>query len=389
MAKKLQRTTARPTGAPPSATPGAPAASVPLPGRASPKKRRTGRVSTQTITDFTIQLATLTEAGIPIVKALTILEGQTRPGPFKTILEDLVEDVSAGTPLSESMAKHPRVFDRLYSSMVRAGEAGGVLDRVLIRQATFLENAAAVRAKVIGAMIYPSVIVCVAIAVVSAVIVFIIPRFQEIFHSFRINLPAMTQILLDVSHFTVQWWWLVFGLPILLGILHGMMMRRSHPYRFRVHAILLKLPALGPVISKSLIAQFARNFGTLIQAGVPHLDALGIVRDATRNEVLAAGVDDIRKTVREGEGIARPMGETGLFDDLVTNMVDVGEATGELDKMLLKVADAYEQQVDRKINAMFKLIEPALLIVVAAFVGFIVVSLFLPLMEIMNQVGNG
>jgi type IV pilus assembly protein PilC len=382
MAKKIQRAAPRPAGATaPSPTPAAQ-------DTGTRPKRRGGRVSVTTVTDFTIQLATLTEAGIPIVKSLTILEGQTRPGPFKEILKELVEDVSAGTPLSESMAKHPRVFDKLYSSMVKAGEAGGVLDRVLNRLAVILEKAAAIRSKVVGALIYPSVIVAVAICVVSAVIVFIIPKFQEIFRSFKIQLPGMTQILLNVSRFTVDYWWLVFGLPVALFVAHVIMMRRSYPYRFRVHGLMLRIPVLGGVISKAYIASFASTFGTLIQAGVPHLDALGIVRDATRNEVLAKAIDDIRKTVREGEGIARPMGETQLFDDLVVNMVDVGEATGELDKMLLKVADAYEIQVDRRINAMFKLVEPALLIFVAIFVGFIVVALFLPLLEIMNQVGN-
>jgi type IV pilus assembly protein PilC len=385
MAKKIQRTAPRPQAAPsPSQSP------APQAARRSgePGKRKVGRVSTQLITDFTIQLATLTEAGIPIVKSLTILEGQTAPGPFKTVLGDLVEDVSSGTPLSEALAKHERVFDKLYTSMVRAGEAGGVLSQVLQRQAIFLENAAAVRAKVVGAMIYPSVIVTVAIGVVSAVVVWVIPKFQEIFQSFNIALPPLTQFLLDVSYFTVSYWYVVFGVPIAAIVLHAIFLRRSQPYRYRIHRLLLKLPAIGPVISRSLIAAFARTFGTLIQAGVPHIDALAIVREATRNEVLMEGVEAIRRSVREGEGIARPMGETGLFDDLVTNMVDVGEATGELDRMLLKVADAYEVQVDRKINAMFKLIEPALLVVVAAFVGVIVVALFLPLMEIMSQVGN-
>ena len=216
---------------------------MPMPTGARPsaaaRKRRVGRVPLQVITDFTVQLATLTEAGIPIVKSLTILEGQTRPGPFKTVLQDLVEDVSAGTPLSEAMGKHDRVFDRLYSSMVRAGEAGGVLDRVLNRQAAFMENAAAVRSKVVGAMIYPAVVVCVAIAVVSAVVVFVIPKFQEIFQSFNIKLPALTQILLDTSSFTVHYWYLVFGLPIVLAITHGCLMRRSQPYRYRVHALML------------------------------------------------------------------------------------------------------------------------------------------------------
>ncbi|MBL8858515.1 MAG: type II secretion system F family protein [Planctomycetes bacterium] len=381
MAKKIQRSAPHPAsgGASTTAQPGAPGATT---------KKRRGRVSTGVLTDFTIQLATLTEAGIPIVKSLTILEGQMRPGPLKDILIELVEDVSGGTPLSEAMGKHPRVFDRLYASMVKAGEAGGVLDRVLNRLASILEKAAAIRSKVVGALIYPAVIVFVAVCVVSAVIVFIIPKFQEIFQSFKIELPGMTQILLNVSRFTVDRWYVVFGVPILLLILHIVLLKRSYGYRYRIHGLMLKLPVLGTVLSKAHISSFASTFGTLIQAGVPHLDALGIVRDATRNEVLAKAIDDIRKTVREGEGIARPMGESGAFDDLVTNMVDVGEATGELDKMLLKVADAYEVQVDRRINAMFKLVEPALLIFVAVFVGFIVVALFLPLLEIMNQVGN-
>jgi len=379
MAQRIQRTAPKP-----AAAGAAPAAG----GPAAPARRRGGRVSSQAITDFTLQLATLTEAGIPIAKALTILEGQARPGPFKDLLSALLEDVSSGTPLSEAMGKHPKSFPRLYSSMVRAGEAGGVLDTVLTRQADYMEKMREIKGKIIGAMVYPLVIVCVAAAVVSAVIMFIIPRFEEIFRSFHITLPAMTRILLDTSTFSVKYWYLVFGLPLVLLVTHFFLLKRNQPYRYRVHALLLKLPALGPVLSRSLIASFARTFGTLIQAGVPHLDALGIVRDATSNELLMEGVENIRKVVREGEGIARPMGETGLFDDMVVNMVDVGEATGELDKMLLKVAVAYEKQVDRTIDVMFKLVEPALILCVAGLVGFIVIALFLPLMEIMKGIQN-
>ncbi len=379
MAKKIQR------AAPRAANPGAGADGGD--GGAAPRRPR-GRVRPRQVTDFTVQLATLSEAGIPIVKALTILEGQMRPGPFKAVLQDVVEDVTSGTPLSEALEKHPQAFDRLYANMVRAGEAGGVLETVLERQAKYQESVENVKAKIKNATIYPSVIVTVAVLVIAAVIVFIIPRFEEIFSSFGIKLPRLTQMLLDVSRFTVDRWYLVFGVPIVLIVAHFVAMRRSQPYRYRIHKIYLKLPLLGPLINKGLIAAFTRNFGTLVQAGVPHLDSLGIVRDATRNEVLAEGVESIRRTVREGEGIARPMGETGLFDDLVVNMVDVGEATGELDRMLLKVADAYEIQVDRRIDALFKIIEPMLLIVVAAFVGVIVVALFLPLLEIMNTIGN-
>lgn len=386
MAKRIQRAAPRPAGAAVAVAP-APSKAEAAPA-ARDRRRSRGRVSRAAVTDFTIQLATLTEAGIPIVKALTILEGQTRPGPFKGVLQDLSEDVAAGTPLSESMSKHDRVFDRFYWNMVRAGEAGGVLDRVLYRLAQFLERAAAISARMRSATIYPAVVATVAICVVAAVMVWVIPKFREIFTSFNITLPPMTQILLDTSTAVVNFWYLFLGLPVIAVLGHGYLMRRNRDYRYRAHKVQLALPLVGPLVGKALTASFARTFGTLIQAGVPHLDALAIVRDATANEVLLEGVESIRKTVREGEGIARPMGETGLFDDLVTNMVDVGEATGELDKMLLKVADSYEIALERRIDALFKLLEPALLIVVAGFVGFIVVSLFLPLMTIMSSVGN-
>lgn len=380
MAKRIQRSA--PGGAQATKKKAAPS------GGGSGGARKRGRVASQVVTEFTTQLATLSEAGIPVVKALTILEGQTRPGPFKTVLQDLVEDVSAGTALSEGLAKHDQVFDRLYSSMVRAGEAGGVLDRILMRIAAFREKAAEVRAKIVGAMIYPAVVALVAIGVVSAVIVWVIPKFEDIFESFDAELPAVTQTLLDASRFTVTYWYLVFGLPLLIAIVHVLLLRRNAGYRYRIHRLLLRIPILGGLLSKSLIAAFSRTFGTLIEAGVPHLDALSIVRETTSNEVLVEGVESIRKTVREGEGIARPMGETGVFDDLVVNMVDVGEATGELDRMLLRVADSYEVAVDRRIDAMFKIIEPLLLILMAVVVGFIVVALFMPLMAIMSQLGS-
>jgi len=379
MAKKLQRNTKRP------AAPLAPAAAG---GGGAAKKRGSRRVSDQAVTDFTVQLATLTGAGIPIVRALTILHGQTKPGPFRDVLADLVEDVSAGTPLSEAMEKHDRCFNRLYASMVRAGEKGGVIDQILSRLAVFRERSAEIRSKVVGAMIYPIVIICVATVVVSAVIVWVIPKFQQIFDSFDVELPTPTQILLNVSSFTVSYWYVVFGLPALLLVLHTILMRRGGAYRYRMHKLLLKIPMFGALLLQALVAAFARTFGTLIQAGVPHLDALTIVRDTTANDVLVEAVEDIRRTVREGEGIARPMEETGLFDDLVCSMVDVGEQTGELDGMLLKVADAYEKAVDRRIDALFKVLEPLLLIIMAVFVGFIVISLFLPLMKIMQTLGK-
>lgn len=379
MAKKLNRnvSAARPT----PRAPGGGAAS----GAAGRKRGR--RVSAQLLTDWTVQMATLSEAGIPVVRALKILEGQARPGPFKAVQGELVEDVSGGAPLSEAMARHGRVFDGLYSAMVRAGETGGVLDVVLSRLAYFRERAAAVRSKVVGALIYPAIVLFVALVVVTVVMLFIIPRFREVFDSFGIEMPRPTQILLGASSFATTYWYLVVGVPVGALVLHSVLMSRGGGYRYRVHGLLLRMPYLGTVLRRSGTAQFARTFGTLVQAGVPHLDALAITRDTTSNAVLLEAIESIRAGVREGEAISRPMQESGSFDDLVTNMVEVGEQTGELDKMLLKVAAAYEAETERKIDALFKILEPLLLVFLAVFVGFIVVSLFLPMLRIMSAGG--
>lgn len=379
MAKKLQRKVARSE---------APEVAESLPSSGGGSRARGRRVSGQAVTEFTVQLATLSASGIPVVRALTILEGQARPGPFKDVLGDLVEDVSSGTPLSEAMAKHPRAFDPLYSSMVHAGESGGVLDKVLERLAQYRERAAEMRSKIVNAMIYPFIIVVVAVTVISLVIVFVIPRFRLIFDSFGVELPGLTQALLDISSFFVKYWYAVFGLPLVGAIVHTMLMARPTAYRYRMHGLLLRIPILGGILAKSLIAAFARTFGTLLQAGVPHLDALAIVRDTAPNDVMVGAVDEIRRVVREGESIAHPMEEVPVFDDLVCNMVDVGEQTGELDRMLLRVADAYETQVSRRIDAFFKVLEPALLVVMAVFVGFIVLALFLPLLKIMSTLNQ-
>ncbi|MHC4262256.1 MAG: type II secretion system F family protein [Planctomycetota bacterium] len=382
MAKKIQRNVNRPKASREraEATGGAKRGGGLLGGK---------RVSSQVITDFTVQLATLVSAGIPVVRALTILHGQAKPGPFKDTLAGLVEDVSSGTPLSEAMSKRERVFDSLYASMVRAGETGGILGTVLERLAAFRERAAAVRSKVVGATIYPAVILFVSVVVIAAVITFVIPKFREVFASFDIAMPGATQLLLDISDFAITYWYLVFGLPAVLVVLHLVALSRRGGYTRGIHRLLMKLPYLGAVRVRAAVAAFSRTFGTLVEAGVPHLDALEITRDTASDLVFCDAIEDVRRTVREGEAIARPMGESGVFDELVTNMVEVGEQTGELDAMLLKVADAYEIQTERRIDALFKVLEPALLLVLAGFVGFVVVALFIPLTKIMSEVGIG
>ncbi len=383
MAKRIQR-----SGPAPARRKGASGEAAGTPGGAPPARKLGGRVSAGVVTDFTIQLATLSEAGIPVVKALRILEGQTEPGPFKDVLAEITDDVSAGAPLSEAMGKHGKAFDPLYASMVRAGEAGGILDRVLTRLAVFREKAAEVRSKIKQALLYPAFLISFAVMAVVIVIIVVIPKFREIFDSYGVELPKPTQILLGISDVFQRFWYLLAGLPVLILVLHRVFLARSHGYRRWWHGMQLRIPILGGILKRSMTASFARTFGTLVQAGVPHLDALGICRDTSPNEVLTEAVEEIRRTVREGEGIARPMGETGLFDDVVTNMVDVGEETGELDTMLLKVADAYDVQVDRRLDTFFRVLEPLILIGMAVVIGALLFALILPMTEMMKTIGG-
>ena len=373
----------------------APAPATPQVSAAGPspalshKKGPVRKVSNRALVQFTTQLATLSEAGLPIVRALSILQGQLPPGPFQQVLAAVAEDVAGGTSLSDALAKHPKAFDRIYVNMVRAGEVGGVLDQILRRLASFLEKTQEIRDRIRGAMAYPIVVTIVAIAVLSIVFVLVIPKFEEIFRSFDIELPVPTEILIRTSGFVAGYWYLVFGLPVALWLGLRESFRRNEAFRRLCHKRTLRLPAVGKLVLKTLVARFARTFGTLISSGVPHLEALAIVKGSSGNLVVADAIDRIRASVREGEGLSRPMQDSGVFDDLVVNMVDVGEQTGELDRMLLKVADAYEAEVDQKLGIFFKVLEPALLVFMAVVVGFVVISLFLPLLKIMETLGTG
>ncbi|MEZ6018660.1 MAG: type II secretion system F family protein [Planctomycetota bacterium] len=237
MARRIQRS--------PQSAPDRPA------GAQAPRSRKGGRVASGQVTQFTVQLATLSEAGIPVVRALTVLEGQARPGPFKDVLGEVTEDVASGMPLSDALGKHPRAFDALYSNMVHAGEAGGVLDLVLQRLAEFREKAEAIRSKLFGAMIYPIIVTCVATVFVAVAVLWLIPKFERIYKSFDFPLPRITTILLDISNFVIHWWYIVFLVPPLLLMLHFLLLRRSDGYRFRMHDWLLRVPLIGSLIQES------------------------------------------------------------------------------------------------------------------------------------------
>ena len=348
------------------------------------------RVTPKVLAEFTSQLAVLLNAGIPITKSLRILEGQMPQGAMKRIAGELLEDVEGGTALSEAMQKHDIVFDALYTNMVRAGEAGGVQEEILNRLSGFLTQSEAIKSRVKGALAYPVAILVVAVLVLLLVFAFVIPKFKSVFASLgEDKLHWTTELVMGIGEHLKVWWWIYLVVVLVLLTVHRLLMARVFGYRSVMHRVALHLPLFGSLVHKSLVARFARTFGTLIQSGVPHLEALDILHASTNNVHMRAAVANVQGSIREGAGFAVPMGESGMFDDIVVNMVEVGEQTGELDRMLAKIADRYESEVDRTIESTFKVIEPVLLMIMAVIVGFIVYALFAPLLKMMQLLNRG
>jgi type IV pilus assembly protein PilC len=369
-------------------TPKPAAEAAPAAGVVAPAKRwRRLRIKPKILVQFTTQLATLQNAGLPIVRCLRILATQQREGPFRDAVSSIADDVEGGDSLSVSFAKHPHYFDHLYLNMVKAGEAGGILDQILERLAIFAEKAESIRSKIKGALTYPVVVICFAVLIVALVMIFIVPKFQEVFAQMNVDMPPLTKALLAVANFVKNWWWaLLLGLGLLYVVWR--LLQRVYGFRKFVHRLQLRLPVSGPLMKKTIVARFARTFGTLLGAGVPILEALTIIRDATTNLVIGEALENVHKNIKQGETITRPMQESGVFDDIVVNMVDVGEQSGNLDRMLAKVADAYEREVDDAVSTLFKVIEPLLIIGLAGVVGTIVIALFLPILKVMDTLSQ-
>jgi len=350
-----------------------------------------GRVKTKVLTQVTRQLSTLQDAGLPILRSLHILEEQQRPGTLKTVLRAVAEDIEGGATLSEACSKHPKAFNRLYVNMVAAGETGGVLDVILQRLAEFMEKAEKLKRKIIGAMIYPAVVVTFAGGIVVGIMIVVIPKFKEIFADFDVTLPAATMVLMGTSDWVVHgtppgWAVIVFG-PFALYFVFKLI-RSSKGGRYAVDFVGLKIPILGALLQKSSVARFTRTLGTLISAGVPILEAILITRETAGNEVYSRAMEKVHDSIREGESFASPLRATGVCDGLVTNMIDVGEETGELDKMLLKIADNYEEEMDVAVASLVSLLEPVMVVVLGGMVGFIVIALFMPLVQLIQSVSG-
>ena len=347
-----------------------------------------GGVSSKQLATFTRQFSTLQDAGLPVLRSLKILEGQMKPGVLKNALIDVCDDVESGATLSEAFAKHPRCFDRLYVNMVKAGEAGGALEVILQRLAEFKEKSQSLKRKIIGAMIYPCVVILVAFGILSFIMIVVIPKFKQIFQDFGMKLPKITQTLLDISDFMVDFFWIVPVVLVGLFILWKLV-RLHRTGRFVTDWIKLHLPIIGKIIQKTVIARTTRTLGTLVSSGVPILESLSIVKETANNAVYERMYQRVFESIREGETIAQPMKESRLMDDMVVNMVDVGEETGDLDKMLYKIADYYDEEVDVAVQSLVKLLEPLMVVFLGVCVGFIVIALFYPMLSILEKLSGG
>lgn len=352
-----------------------------------PKKGRRRKVSRQAKTAFTSQLATLQDAGLPIVRSLRVLEGQMPAGPLKVVTLEIADEVESGSSLSEAMAKHPGIFDELYVSMVKAGETSGALTTIFNRLAEFMEKTEALIRKIRGAMIYPIVVLLVAVGILTFIMVQVVPQFEDTFRQLGGDLPPVTQALIGTSRWMVENVFLLILIPFVIWGIYKLIGMTTGGRRF-FHSRNIRRPLFGAIVLKSYVSRFCRTLATLSGAGVPLMQALEICGEATRNVVVRAAIDDVREAVREGEPMARPMAETGVFDDIVVNMVDVGEETGELDRMLMRVADNNEADVDVKISGLVAILEPILIVIMAGIVGFIVIALFLPLLKIREMLGK-
>ncbi|MBN2295886.1 MAG: type II secretion system F family protein [Pirellulales bacterium] len=375
-----------------------------------------GGVKMKVLTTFTRQLSILQDAGLPILRSLRILEQQSKPGALKNSLIDVCDEIEAGATLSEAMGKSPKAFNRLYVNMIKAGEAGGALEIILRRLAEFQERAEALRRKVKGALVYPVVVVLFAVGILTFIMYKIVPAFEKIFTDFETELPPMTTVLITASNMTVRFWYLLPLVPTCIWLAIKLI-RKFSAGRKGWDMFLLKMPIFGQLVEKNIVARTTRTLGTLVSSGVPILEALHITKETSGNAVFENLYQKVYEAIREGESIAQPLkdnarpgfdpvamffwfcfiaGPVGLLmyitrmnariiDDMVVNMVDVGEETGELDTMLYKVADTYDEEVAVLTDSLMSLMEPLLIIMLGGIVGFIVVALFMPLISLIQK----
>jgi type IV pilus assembly protein PilC len=374
-------------------------------GKAAPAKAKTaakkaskgnlgGRVKPKNLMIFTRQLATLIDSGLPLLRSLTVLEKQEPNPVLKATVASLAENVQGGSTFSESLAQHPRIFNKLYVNMVKAGELGGVLEIVLNRLAEYQEKAQKLKNKIVSAMVYPVIVMFIAVAILIFLMIFIVPKFKEMFANTEQELPLISQIVFGTSEFllsasvgpipNIVWVFVVAG----IGMAGFNFWGRSKGGRSAIDAMKLKMPILGDIQRKSAVSRFSRTLGTLVTSGVPILQALNITRDTAGNVVISHAIEKVHEAVKEGETIVTPLQASGVFPNMVISMVDVGEETGQLPEMLLKVADVYDDEVDNAVTALTSILEPIMIVFLALIVGSVVFALFLPLIKMISAMGN-
>ncbi|MDQ3948771.1 MAG: type II secretion system F family protein [Gemmatimonadota bacterium] len=349
------------------------------------KKKSGGKIAMRDIVIFTRQFATMINAGLPLVQALDILAKQSENPALKEVTRQVVFDVESGHTVADALRKHPKAFTELYVNMVAAGEAGGILDTILLRLAVFLEKNDALVRKVKGAAIYPGVILSVAVIAIGVLLLFVIPVFKEMFSSVGMALPLPTRVVIALSEFLQGYWWGVAG-----GIMAAVWLTKryyaTNDGRRQIDAALLKFPVLGDVLRKSAVSRFTRTLGTLISSGVSILEGLEITAKTAGNRVIQDAIMESRASIAGGESIAAPLEKSQVFPPMVISMIAVGEQTGGLDEMLSKIADFYDEEVDAAVSGLLSMMEPVMIVFLGVVVGGMVVSMYLPIFDMMNAV---
>lgn len=352
-------------------------------------------IKTKTLMIFTRQLATLIDAGLPLLRGLTVLAKQEKDVVLKGTINHLAEAVQGGSTFSESLAQHPKIFNKLYINMVKAGELGGVLELVLNRLAEFQEKAQKIKNKVVAAMFYPIIVLCIAIAIMGFLLVYIVPKFQQIFHDMLgdSKLPGLTEFVISCSNLAKSAFWPPLNFLITAGVVFGLIVAyvafsTSKFGRRFLDMTKLRAPVFGDLTRKNSISRFSRTLGTLVTSGVPILQALNITRETAGNVIVGEAIGKVHDSVKEGESIVQPLEASGVFPPMVISMIDVGEETGQLPEMLLKIAEVYDDEVDNAVAGLTSLLEPIMIVFLAVVVGTIVIALFLPLIEIIKKMSN-
>jgi type IV pilus assembly protein PilC len=342
-------------------------------------------VKTRDIVIFTRQFATMINSGLPLVQSLDILAEQTENTYLRKTIQDVLYDVESGHTLADAMGKHPKIFSELFVNMVAAGEAGGILDTILLRLATFLEKNDALLRKIKGAMIYPAVILSVAALAIVILLIFVIPTFQNMFASAGVPLPLPTRIVITASAILQSYWWAI-AIVIIAAVFGIRSFYKTDQGQLTIDSLLLKLPILGDVQRKSAVSRFTRTLGTLVSSGVSILEGLEITAKTAGNRVIHDAVMGSRASIAGGETIAGPLKESGVFPPMVVQMINVGEQTGGLDEMLTKIADFYDEEVDAAVDAMLSAMEPIMIVVLGVVVGGMIVAMYLPIFDMINTV---